>query len=251
MITISLAPLTTIFLVAIRLCTVFLLSPIEAIRIMPLHTRLLLILILSTLIAPNLTQSTLPSDELALLLSGLAECCNGLILSLGLYAAFAVFQIAGQLMDTQMGLNSQAIFNPADHSYEPLCARLLMMLAVLFFFAEGGHLKLIEGLVMSFQIIAPGQLALLNGYTSILHQASLFFTLSIMIASPIIIGLLIVDVAGALLTRNMPQTNTYFLTLPIKIILGLIIFRLLLTFINPFIDHVFSYCFQSWKALMT
>jgi flagellar biosynthetic protein FliR len=250
MMTIAVAPLTTTFLVAIRLGTVFLLSPIEAIRVLPIHARLLLVLILSMLIVANLPLPELPPDELSLVMSGIAELCNGLILSLSLYAAFAVFQIAGQLMDTQMGLNSMGIFNPADHSNEPLSGRLLVMLAVLFFFAVSGHLKLVKGLVMSFMIIAPGQLSLFNGYAPIIQQCSLMFSLSIMIASPVVIGLLVIDVAGAVLTRNMPQISTYFLTLPIKIMLGLIIFGLLLTYINPAMDYVFSSCFQSWTAVM-
>lgn len=250
MITLAIEPLTTIFLVAIRLGTILLLSPIEAIRLLPVHSRLLLVLILSILIVGNLNVSVEAHDDISLGVSGLAELCNGLILSLSLYAAFGVFQIAGQLMDTQMGLNSLAIFNPADHSSEPLNGRLLTMLAVLFFFAIDGHLKLVQGLVLSFGIIAPGQLTILNGFTPILKQCSLMFTLAIMIASPVVIGLLIIDIAGAILTRNMPQISTYFLTLPIKIMLGLLIFSALLNYINPVIDHVFSACFQSWSKVM-
>lgn len=250
MMTVAVAPLTTTFLVAIRLGTVLLLSPIEAIRVLPIHTRLLLVLILSMLVVANLSLPDLPPDELSLVASSIAEFCNGLIVSLSLYAAFAVFQIAGQLMDTQMGLNSLAIFNPADHSNEPLSGRLLVMLAVLFFFAAGGHLKLVQGLVMSFMIIAPGQLSLLNGYVPILQQCSLMFALGIMIASPVVIGLMIIDIAGAVLTRNMPQISTYFLTLPIKIMLGLIIFGLMLTYVTPAMDYVFTSCFQSWTTVM-
>lgn len=251
MMTISVAPLTTTFLVAIRLGTVLLLSPIEAIRLLPIHARLLLVVILSMLVVANLSLPAMPSNEVSLVMSGLAEFCNGLILSISLYAAFGVFQIAGQLMDAQMGLNSMAIFNPADHSNEPLSGRLLVMLAVLFFFAVGGHLKLVQGLVMSFMIIAPGQLSLFNGYAPIIQQCSLMFSLAIMIASPVVISLLIIDVAGAILTRNMPQISTYFLTLPIKIMLGLFVFGLLLTYVNPAIDYVFASCFQSWTVIFS
>ncbi len=250
MITIAIAPLTTTFLVAIRLSTVLLLSPIEAIRLLPIHTRLLLVLILSLLVVGNLSLPALPVDEVSLGMSALAEFCNGLILSLSLYAAFGVFQIAGQLMDAQMGLNSLAIFNQASHANEPLSGRLLSMLAVLYFFAIDGHLKLVQGLVLSFMIITPGQLTLLNGYTPIIQLCSLMFSYAIMIASPVVISLLIIDVTGAILTRNMPQISTYFLTLPIKIILGLFIFGTLLTYINPAMDYVFSSCFQSWLKVI-
>ena len=251
MITIAVSQLTTTFLVSIRLGTVLLLSPIEAIRLLPIHTRLILVLMLSMLITNQLSSPIIHSDELSLLVSGLAEFSNGLILSLSLYAAFAIFQIAGQLIDTQMGLNALAIFNPADHSHEPLSSRLLLMIAVLFFFAVNGHHKLLQGLVMSFTLIAPGKLALLDGFVPVIQQCSLMFSFALMIASPILIALLIIDIAGSLLTRNMPQISTYFLTLPIKIMLGLFIFGLMLSVVNPILEDVFQLCFQSWQKVMS
>lgn len=251
MINVAVAPLTTTFLVAIRLGIVLLFTPIEAIRLLPVHTRLLLVLILSMLVVANLSLPTHQSNELSLFMSGIAELCNGLILSLSIYATFAVFQIAGQLIDTQMGLNALAVLNPGDHSHELLSSRLLVMLAVLFFFAIDGHHKLLQGLALSFKIIAPGQQALFNGYKPIIHLFSSMFSLSLMIASPIVFGLLLIDISGALITRNMPQINTYFLTLPIKIMLGYFIFNLLLNYLNPLMEKAFQLCFQSLNQVMS
>ena len=251
MITFAVTPLTTTLLIAIRIGTLLLFSPIEAIRLLPIHTRLLLILVLSVLMFNPHEIAEQANDSSSLLLSGIAEFCNGLILSISLFAAFGVFQIAGQLIDTQMGLNSLAIFNPADHTHEPISGRLLVMLAVLFFFAIGGHHKLFMGLMMSFKIIPPGHLALLQGLTPVLQQLSLMFSLSLMIAAPIIASLLVIDVSGAVLTRNMPQINIYFLTLPIKILLGLLMLGLLLNLINPMMDKVFQLYFQSWNGMVT
>lgn len=251
MITIAVSQLTTTFLVSIRLGTVLLLSPIEAIRLVPIHARLILVLMFSMLMTNQLSSLTIEPNELSLLLQGLAEFSNGLILSLSIYAAFAIFQIAGQLIDTQIGLNALALFNPVDHSHEPLSSRLLLMLAVLFFFAINGHHQLVTGLQMSFTLITPGKFALFDGFVPVIRQCSLMFSFALMLASPILIGLLIVDVSSALLTRNMPQVNTYFLTLPIKIMLGLFILGLLLTVVNPVMEDAFQLCFQSWQRVMS
>lgn len=250
MITVAVSPLTCTFLVAIRIGTVFLFSPIEAIRLLPIHVRILLVLMLSMLIVAHINKLALPIDSLSLVVSGLSELGNGLLLSLSLYAAFGVIQIAGQLMDTQMGLNALAIFNPTDHTNEPLSSRLLLMLAVLFFFALDGHHRLIEALVMSCEIIPPGQLMLLNGYVPIIQQFTGMFTFGLMMATPIVVSLLVIDLSGAILTRNMAQISTYFLILPIKIMLGLFVFYLMLTQINPLYHQVFMSCFQSWAVMM-
>ncbi len=295
MITIATTTLTTTFLIAIRTGILFLFTPIEAIRRLPIHVRLLLVLVISLLIVANISgsqklalNSTPPPtsrdlfagsssgvdyglrgqaaerrqidamfkaskspDNITIVLSALAEVCNGLILSIGLFAAFGVFQIAGQLIDTQMGLNSIAIFNPTTQASEPLTARILSMLAVLFFFALDGHHKLLEGLVLSFAMIEPGQLKLFSGYKPVIQQCSLMFTLATMVASPIVICLLIIELSGGILTRNMPQMNTYFLILPIKMIVGLLMLGLLINQLKPLMDTIFYAYFQSLNRLIT
>ncbi|MDI9817567.1 MULTISPECIES: flagellar biosynthetic protein FliR [unclassified Legionella] len=250
MITLIFPTLASVFLVAIRLGTVLLFAPIQAIRLLPIHARLLIVIALSTLLTANLSLPAAPVNETALVAGALAEFANGLILSMSLYAAFAVFSIAGQMIDTQMGLNSLAILNPADHSHEPLTSRLLSMLALLFFFSLGGFQWLIQGLTYSFLMIPPGELILLKGLNSIIKQFSFMFSLGLIIASPVVIGLWIIDLCGGVLTRNMPQANPYFITLPVKILLGLFLFSLMLTYISPLMGQVFDHGFQSWLEIL-
>ena len=251
MITVAVAPLTTTFLVAIRIGTVLLFSPIEAIRLLPIPIRLILVLIISWVLVGNLKLSAPNATDVSLILGGIAEFCNGLILSLSFYAAFAAFQIAGQLIDTQMGLNALAVLNPRDHSHELVSSRLLMMLAVLFFFGLDGHIKLIQGLAQSFRLIPPGKIVIFHGVSAIIKQFSFMFSMSVMIASPIVISLLIIDGIAAVLTRNMPQISIYFLTLPIKIMLGLFLLGVLLTYVKPIMEKTFDRCFYSWQEVMS
>jgi flagellar biosynthetic protein FliR len=190
------------------------------------------------------------SDD-AILLGGLAEFSNGLILATSLYAAFAVFQIAGQIIDNETGFNATAVFNPSEHYQEPLSSHLLSMLAVLFFFSLDGHQWFFKGMAYSFVIIPPGTLSLFAGFTPVIKQFGFMFSMAFVIASPIILALLAVDVCGALITRNMPQVSVYFLTLPIKILFGLFLLFLMMDYINPLTNKVFTQCFQTWQELMS
>lgn len=251
MIKLAAAPLETLFLITIRLGMVLLFSPIDAIRLLPIHARLFLVFTLSALILSNIPTPEHTLTTTTLVVGGIAECANGLVLSLSLYAAFAVFQIAGLWIDTQIGLNTAAIFNPASREHEPLSGRLLVMLAVLYFFSLNGAHHLLMGLVLSFKLIAPGELNLFSGFKPITQHFAMAFSLSLMIASPIIVSLMIIDLASAVLTRNMPQISTYFLTLPIKILMGLLLLSLLLSVIRPLMDTVFQVCFQSFRAVLS
>jgi flagellar biosynthetic protein FliR len=247
--TLSLPWITGLFFIFIRLGTVLLFTPIQAIKQLPVSIRLLFIFIMSVLLVHSLPP--VPSaNNVRILLGGLAEFSNGLILATSLYAAFAVFQIAGQLIDNEIGLNSLAVFNPEEHSQESLTSHLLSMLAVLFFFGIEGHLWLFKGLNYSFVIMPPGTLALFSGFTPVIKQFGFMFSMSFMIASPIILALLTIDICGAIITRNMPQVSTYFLTLPIKILFGLLLLAMMLHYISPITNSVFDLCFQTWQQVM-
>lgn len=242
--------LVNLFFISIRVSVILLFTPIQAIRQLPIHVRLFLVFAFSLLINNYLPVSH-NTNRVNLVLGGLAECANGLILATSIYASFAVFQIAGQLIDSQTGLNSLALFNPAEHASEPLTSRLLSMLAVLFFFAMDGHIWLFKGLTYSFLTIPPGTLTLLSGFTPVIQQFGFMFSTALMIALPVIIVLLAIDFSGAIITRNMPQVNTYFLTLPIKILLGFFILSLMMDYLAPITNRVFTRCFNVWQASMT
>lgn len=248
--TLSLPWMTQLFFITIRLGTLFLFTPIQAISQVPVHTRLLFIFIISMLLT-HYAPATSTLDNNAVLIGGIAEFFNGLILSLSLYAAFAVFQSAGYIIDTELGLNSLTIFNPQEHAQEALTSRLLSMLAVLFFLNMDGHLWLFKGLALSFTLIHPGELALFKGFVPLIKQFGFMFTLTIMIASPIIVALLTIDLCSAVVTRTMPQMNTYFLILPIKIMFGFILLALMLHYLPALTHRVFESCFQTWRDMMS
>lgn len=248
--TLSLNWITHFSFISIRMCTVLLFTPIQAIRQLPLHSRILFIFTTSFLVLMSLS-GTLGLANNNFILGGIAEFSNGLILATSLYAAFGVFQIAGQLIDNQMGLNSVAVLNPSQHSQESLSSHLLSMLAVLFFFNMNGHIWLFKSLAYSFLIIPPGTLALFSGFKLIVKQFAFMFNVALMIATPLLLILLAIDLSTAALIRNMPQMNGFFIILPIKILLGLILLGLMLSYINPVINQVFTYCFQTWKVLLS
>lgn len=250
MMTVSLAFLGKLFFVMIRLSTVFFFTPITAFKQLPLHLRLVFVFSLSLLLSHHLPNPKAVNNN-ALFLGAIAEGANGLMLATCLYATFAVFQIAGQLIDNQMGLNAMAIFNPQEHAQDSLSSHLLSMLAVLFFFAMDGHLWLLKGLAYSFVISPPGSLHLFSGFTPIIKQVSFMFSVAFMIASPLILALLLIEFSAGILTRNMPQMNSWILALPFKISVGLFLLSLMTNYLVPQSHLVFERCFQTWKAVLS
>ena len=139
---VSVTWIAPLLFIAIRMSFVFLLTPIQAIRQLPVHTRIIFIFCMSFLFLSSYSSSV--SDDY-LILRCLSECVNGLLLALGLHLIFSIYQIAGQLIDNQLGLNSLVFFKPDEHSQESLSAKLLTMLGILFFFGSHTYLWFFKG----------------------------------------------------------------------------------------------------------
>ena len=140
--TLSLPWLQHLLFIATRLSVLFLFTPMQVIRNAPIQIRILIIFSLSSLLLIN--SSVSPSENM--LLSCTAEFINGLFLALSISVFFTVYQIAGQLIDNQLGINSLAFFKPDEPGQDSLSARLLSMLAVVFFFSSNSHLWFFKGL---------------------------------------------------------------------------------------------------------
>lgn len=242
--------LTKLFFITIRMGTILSCTPILAIGQLPIHTRFILIFSFS-LIMVNYLPETSGYGTKTVLISGLMEFANGLIFATSIFATFALFQIAGQIIDNATGFNSMTLFNPAEHTQEPLSSYLLTMLAVLFFFGMDGHIWFFKGVLYSFIMIPPGNLYLFTGFTPVIKQFGFMFSMAFMIASPIVLALVAIELCAGVITRSMPQINTYLLTLPIKILLGLFLLHLMMDYLNPITHIVFEHCFNTWQQVMS
>lgn len=248
--TVNSAWLFSLFLIAVRLSTVFLFAPVYPIKQLPVHARMLFIFAMSLVMSFHLNLPMAHTEPVSLVVSGLSEFANGLILSLFIYAAVSVLQITGQLIDNQMGLNTAAIFNPTEHHQDAFSSRLLIMLTMVVFFATEGHHRLLMGLLTSFKVIPPGSLMIFDGFNAVFFQFGSVFVLAFTIASPVVIALLTVELIGAVLTRNMPQVNTYFLTLPIRILMGMGLLIIILGLFSSILSNIFNQIFAQWQRLM-
>ena len=95
------------------------------------------------------------------------------------------------------------------------------MLAVLIFFAIDGHLVMLRLLQLSFVKLPPGTgVAGLNIGALIAYFGSCF-VFGFAIVAPIVLGLFVVDLGVAFMSRTMPQMNVFVMSMALKVIVGL------------------------------
>lgn len=246
------ARLTLIFYILMRMTGFVLFNPILGRRSIPGIVRSGMVLVL-TLTAASMTTGGVPVPghlvEFALKL--LLELALGYLLGFVMMLFFYVAELAGEVIDTQMGMTMSKIYDPASQANMSVTSTLLNILMLLLFFSENGHTTLIRILVTSGKLIPYGTAAL--GTAAADLAVELFVTctiLGIKLAMPILAAELMGQVGMGILMKVIPQINVFAINIELKVIIGLL---LLVILISPFsgflLDVENQMLFQMQRAL--
>jgi flagellar biosynthetic protein FliR len=241
-----------VLLCSLRLSALMLLTPFLQALGIPVHIRVLLILLLSTALVSSmhLGVNAMPHDVPTLITAGINEVLIGALMAFGIFVAFAAFSFAGNLLDLQMGFSIANILDPITRSQSPLIAALFGMAAVALFFTMEAHHALLSGVAYSLDRIPLGGAIAQPAPEALARQFGTVFTLGLLLAAPVLFCLFLVELCLAVLSRNLPQFNIFGLSAPIKIGIGL---SLLATLSNQFggvAKRIFGGVFTFWESAL-
>jgi flagellar biosynthetic protein FliR len=186
----------------------------------------------------------------ALATAALNELVWGTLLAFTVLAGFAAFQLAGRILDIQLGFGVVGLIDPGTRTQAPLIGTLLNMTAVLTFFLVGGHQLLLRGLAFSLQSIPPGTALGALPLGVVVGQFGAMFLSAALLAAPVMTVVLLADVAMAIMARTMPQMNVFIIGLPLKILVGLVVLAVSLGLLGPLFTRIFTDIFTGWQQLM-
>jgi type III secretory pathway component EscT len=160
----------------------------------------------------------------ALLLS--REVLIGVTVGLVAACAFRAAEAAGQLVDLLRGANAAALLAPAADARPSPLGELYLLVATVIFLELGGLGRLAAALARSYQavplgVVAPGAAAGLKGAAALITLASArLIESAVGLAAPVIVALLLADVALGAIARVAPRLAVHFAALPLKALLG-------------------------------
>lgn len=196
-------------------------------------------LIIGSMILPNSDLNLSSIWQFAILI--ISEALLGFILGFGTKIVFEAFSVAGTMIGLQMGIAYANIIDPTTRQQVPIISQFLMLLAILFLFAIDGHLFIIETMVRHFEIIPLG-LSQLSDQTgqAIIKGGSMMFLKGLQFAAPAMIMLLLIDTGIGFMARVMPQMNIFFVALPVKIGVGIIMLIFSVNIFQSMFDIIFN-----------
>jgi flagellar biosynthetic protein FliR len=189
----------------------------------PPHVRIGLTMLLALTMLPGVSLPPVGSST-ALTLVVMRELAIGLAIGLAMRALIAGAEMAGHLTATQIGFTYGAVVDPQSGVRNNLLAVLYGNLALVTFLAIDGHHALIRALASSYEALPIG----VSGVNASLVQAvtemlGMVFVLGVRFAMPVIIVLLVVELAMGLISRTAPLLNLLVVAMPIRLVIGLLV----------------------------
>lgn len=176
-----------------------------------------------------------------LLLAGASELLIGMTFGLAILLPQAGIGMAARLADMQAGLSAASLLNPTgQHEPESLLGSLLLLAATVLFFTLDLHVELFRLLAVSVRVLPLGMIGLHLEPVAFLSMVSGSFALGLVVVAPLVVGLFAVDLAVAYATRSMPQANVYFLALPLKVAVAMLLLALTLAYAPILIGRLYQ-----------
>jgi flagellar biosynthetic protein FliR len=219
---IDLPPITRLAMLLVRPGFLFLSAPVFGGGYAPVPLKVGLTLVLGVSLIPlvPLPEAVGPTGVFAVVLR---EAFIGLSLGLAVRVLVAGAEFAGHLAGFQLGFMYASVVDPQSGVRNGILSALYGTFALVIFFAVDAHHDVLRALVRSFEALPVGGGGLADGMPVLItRMLALVFVLGAQLAAPVVIVLLIAELALGLLSRAAPTLNLMAQGFPIRLLVGLL-----------------------------
>lgn len=227
-----LAPLSLFFLFMARFLPIIAMSPFFGAKVLPHPVKVCFAICMFVIFLPRLIMvtSTPLNYNLELVFFFFKEVFIGLTMGFIISMPFTIVSSAGILVDHQRGGASLMVNDPTVQNQSSPLGTLFNYVTIYLFFYIDGPFFFIDGLLTSYDIVPPD--AFFN--PALFHSGSRFYQMmillfqkvmvvSIQLAAPALIAILMTDVFLGIANRLAPQVQITFLGMPLKSLLALVV----------------------------
>ncbi|MDW0109215.1 flagellar biosynthetic protein FliR [Sporosarcina aquimarina] len=243
----------TYLLVLTRISAFFVTLPLFSYRTIPPVMRIVLAALLAWTLVFTLNVPGLEINGEYIVLV-LKEAIVGLSIGIIAFIVMSAIQVAGGLIDFQMGFAIANVIDPQTGTQSPLMGQFFNSLALLLLLAINGHHVLLDGVFYSYQFLPLDQVWPSFGSERVaehvLSTMAAVFAISFQMAVPIVATLFLVDLALGITARTVPQLNIFVIGFPIKIGVGFLVLFIMGGVIVAMMQKIFEVMSISMRDLM-
>ncbi|WP_442599514.1 flagellar biosynthetic protein FliR [Neobacillus sp. D3-1R] len=240
-------------LIFVRVTSFFLMMPLFSYRTIPTTHKVGIGFFLAWIIYFTLDVPVLEIDGTYYLLI-MKEALVGIMIGFVAYMMLSAIQVAGGLIDFQMGFAIANVIDPQTGAQSPLMGQYFYTIALLFLLTINGHHLLIDGIFHSYQFISLEQEWLPFGDSNliefVLKAFSQMFMIAFQMSLPVVGCLFLVDVALGIMARTVPQLNIFVVGMPIKVAVSFIVIIILMSVMMTAVSYMIETMLYTMRHFM-
>lgn len=231
-------------LVLTRISAFFASAPLFNWQAIPLPSKVTIALLLSVFFAglhgtPYDAETLNPLAALLLIAN---EFVYGIAMGLIAYCIFTVVRVAGEIIEQQMGLTMASVMDPfSGESGQPVGIILEIIFILLMFSTESHHL-LLQVLARAFDVNAPGLIPGIEAmFQGVLSASAAMLMLALQMSAPLLAAFLLLMVVLGFMARVAPEANILFLSMPLRVAMGLFMVAVFIPFLSAFVKTMVTW----------
>jgi flagellar biosynthetic protein FliR len=233
-------------MVLTRISAFFLIAPVFSWKSIPGKVKVamivLLVIFFSTATPFAVNSGQVSPLEAVLFLSN--EAIYGLAMGLIVALVFAAVKFSGRIIERQMGLAMAQILDPLTGEMGQPLGMLMEIIFIILFISANGHHMFLLIISRSFQAFPAGTVPTIPILAEgIIQASSTLLIAGLRMAAPLLAAFLVLMVVLGVLARIAPEMNILFVSLPLRVGLGLLMAGIFLPLVNGFVAE-----FADWMG---
>lgn len=234
----------------LRIGSMMVAAPLLSQNAVTLRLRVVISLVLTFLIYPLVKWPVIDPISAEGLLEIVNQLFIGSLMGLMLQVVTGSLVMAGQSISGSMGLSMASMYDP-NVGNVPVIAQLILIMSTLVFLGFGGHVIMISMLLESFRSLPVGQSLLGQvAFGKVIAWSSMIFLGGLLIALPVMISLLFINIGMGVVTRAAPSLNIFSVGFPATIAAGFIVLIFTMESIVSRIQWVWMQAFSHVRDLV-
>lgn len=201
-------------------------------------------LVMVPVLAPMVTAAALDLTPAALVLLMVKEAFIGFVIGYLAAIPFWIFEAVGFLVDNQRGASIAATLNPLTGNDSSPLGILFNQAFIVFFLISGGFMLLLGTLYDSFtlwSVLAWRPELRGDSVPLLLGQLDRLVRMAMLLSAPALVAMFLAEFGLALVSRFAPQLQVFFMAMPIKSALAMLVLMLYASSLFEYAtDHVLS-----------
>jgi flagellar biosynthetic protein FliR len=216
-------------------------SPVLGMRSIPPQAKLGLGLFTALVLTPVVAKEAAPAGVDVTWTALAGEALVGALAGFAATLAYTAIAFGASQLDFQAGFSFAALYDSTFGSQGALLERFYGAIGALLFFQSDAHHLVIQALVQMFRLVPLGTFSLSRINPELLAQvAASSFVIAIELVFPILVALLLADMALGVLARVAPHFGIFQIGLQLKVGLSLAALALTMPLLLPRLHALFS-----------